>query len=264
MFFYIAKVLWFVLQPSVIVLIVLAGALFARAKSRDVTSARLLFIAIGILVAAMSPIPNALTLPLEQRFARTSLSGEPIAGIIILGGSEEPVIAANRSVHALNDAGERFTEAVALSRRLPQAKIVFSGGSGALLPQVGSEAETARAILIDLGVAPERIIVESQSRDTWENANFTKAIVKPQPGERWLLVTSAWHMPRSMGIFRAADFPIEPWPVDYRTAGWSDVLRFPQSPAEGLRRLELVMREYVGLAVYAVTGRSNSLFPGPV
>jgi len=90
-----------------------------------------------------------------------------------------------------------------------------------------------------------------------------KALVQRKPGERWLLVTSAWHMPRSVGVFRKAGFPIEPWPVDYRTAGLWDALRPFEAPADGLKRLDTAVREWIGLVIYRITGRSDAVFPGP-
>ena len=91
----------------------------------------------------------------------------------------------------------------------------------------------------------------------------TKALVDPKPGQRWLLVTSAWHMPRAMAAFRKAGFQVEPWPVDYRTAGWSDAFHlFPfESPAQGLRQLDLAVHEWLGLLAYRLSGRSDDAFP---
>ena len=208
-------------------------------------------------------MPNWLILPLEQRFERADLGGAPITGIVILGGGEDAPVAVARHTHALNEAGERISEAVALARKLPLARIVFSGGNAAFLPGVATEAVAVRAMLTDMGVAADRIAIEDRSRDTWENATFTKTMIGPKEGERWLLVTSAWHMPRSIGVFRAAGFAVEPWPVDYRTAGWRDGLSFFQSPADGLRRLDLVAKEYSGMLAYWLKGRTSSLFPGP-
>jgi uncharacterized SAM-binding protein YcdF (DUF218 family) len=90
-----------------------------------------------------------------------------------------------------------------------------------------------------------------------------KALVDPKPGERWLLVTSAWHMPRSIGIFRRVGFTVEPWPVDYRTADAWDLLRLFDAPADGLKRLDTATREWVGLLIYRLTGRTDALFPAP-
>lgn len=263
MFFYFAKVTWFVAQPSSLVVLALALAWWKLSRGIHRVTARLVAGGLAIGLAALSPLPNLLILPLEQRFARAELTGPPVTGIVILGGGEDAAIALKRHAHALNEAGERISEAVALSRLLPDARIVFSGGTAALIPGTVTEAQAVRDMLISMGVAAARITVEDRSRDTFENAVFTKALVVPKSPERWLLLTSAWHMPRAMGAFRFAGFPVEPWPVDYRTTGWGDALMFSFSAADGLRRLEVVGKEYAGLLAYRLNGRSSSLFPGP-
>jgi uncharacterized SAM-binding protein YcdF (DUF218 family) len=101
------------------------------------------------------------------------------------------------------------------------------------------------------------------SHNTWENAVYTKALAAPQPGQRWLLVTSASHMPRAMGVFRKVGFAVEPWPVDFRTADARDWFQTFESPAEGLRRVELAGHEWIGLITYWLMGRSDELFPEP-
>jgi uncharacterized SAM-binding protein YcdF (DUF218 family) len=262
MFFYPAKLLWFFLQPSSVMLVTLGLAVWSlpvglkRARS-------LLWAALAIGLAGWSPLANLMFLSLEQRFERADLTKAPVTGFIILGGGEEARIALARHAHALNDEGERLSEAVALAKVLPQARVVFSGGTAAVLPGVETEAQASREMLISMGVPSERITTEGRSRDTYENALFTKQLVQPQPGQRWLVVTSAWHMPRAMGVFRAINFPVEPWPVDYKTAGWHDGLHFHRSAADGLKRLEMITKEYVGLITYWLTGRSTSLLPGP-
>ena len=109
----------------------------------------------------------------------------------------------------------------------------------------------------------ERITLEDKSRDTLENARFTRELVQPRPGERWLLVTSAHHMPRSVGLFRSEGFSVEAYPVDYRTRGAIDLLRFFSTVGDGLRRTDTATREWVGLLVYRLTGRTAELFPAP-
>jgi uncharacterized SAM-binding protein YcdF (DUF218 family) len=156
-----------------------------------------------------------------------------------------------------------LTEAAALARRFPQSKIVLTGGSAEILsaPTIGADA--AALVLRDIGISGDRLLLEREARDTWENAIKTKKVVTPKPGERWLLVTSAWHMPRAMGAFRKAGFTVEPWPVDYRTAGWPDALRLLpfESPAVGLRQLDLAVHEWLGLLAYRLSGRSDEIFP---
>ena len=106
-----------------------------------------------------------------------------------------------------------------------------------------------------------RIILENKSRNTAENAAFSKAIANPKPGERWVVITSAAHMPRAMGVFRAAGFDVEAYPVDWRTqrTGGPAIKWF----VRGLADIDDAAHEYVGLLVYWLTGRSSELFPGP-
>jgi uncharacterized SAM-binding protein YcdF (DUF218 family) len=118
-------------------------------------------------------------------------------------------------------------------------------------------------ILESLGIAKQRLIVERNSRNTWENAVFTRELVQPKPGERWLLVTSAYHMPRSMGIFRKAGFRVEAYPVDWRMGGREDLFAFTNVGADGLGRTEVAMREWIGLVAYRLMGRTGELLPGP-
>src|SRR5258708_35869606 len=113
----------------------------------------------------------------------------------------------------------RCTGRGAAPRRYPASRILVSGGDGTLNPGVLSEAGATRDLLIQLGVAAQRIEIESVSRNTYENASLSYAAAQPKPGETWLLVTSAMHMPRAIGCFRRAGWAdITPYPVDYRTS----------------------------------------------
>jgi uncharacterized SAM-binding protein YcdF (DUF218 family) len=252
-------------QPSSLLLILLlAGA--ALLFTRHQKAGRRLVVAAAalLLVGGLLPLSTWLILPLEDRFQRTDLAGPDVDGIVVLGGAEDSGVATGRHAHGLNEAAERLTEGAALARRFPRAKIVFTSGSIEILsaPTIGADA--GALVLEDLGISgSDRLILERRSRNTWQNAVYTKALVNPKPGERWLLVTSAAHMPRAMGVFRQADFPVEPWPVDYRTAGPEDAMRLFEAPSEGLRRLEVTLREWIGLLAYRLSGRSDALFPGP-
>jgi uncharacterized SAM-binding protein YcdF (DUF218 family) len=263
MFFLPAKIFWFLLQPSSILMLAIAVALVAMAYSRMGLARRSAVIALAIALIAMSPLPQIVRLPLEDRFQRADLSGRPITGFVVLGGSEESLIATGRGLHAINEAGERVTEAAALARRLPAARIVVSGGSGELVPGRRSEAEVTRDLLVSIGVDADRIEIETTSRDTYENAVKTVALVRPSSGQRWLLVTSASHMPRAVGCFRVAGFPVEAWPVDYRTRGPGDTLSVPPAMSKGLSALDQIVREYIGLVTYRLVGRTDALLPAP-
>ncbi len=264
MFFVLSKVLGFFAMPSN--LVVSAGILgllllptrFARGGRR---------LAFGSLVVlailGLSPVGNALIIPLEERFPRWNAAGGAPDGIIVLGGAISADVSAARREVALNEAAERATAVAELARRYPAARILFSGGSAALFASEDPEAEFAVRLFESFGIARERVLLESRSRNTIENALFSKELVRPAPGERWLLVTSAFHLPRAVGVFRKAGFDIEPYPVDFRTRGMDDALRPFATMGEGLRRTDLAVREWVGLPVYWMIGRSSGLFPGP-
>jgi uncharacterized SAM-binding protein YcdF (DUF218 family) len=264
MFFPLSKILGFFAIPSNLVIsigvlgLLLLLTRFARA-GRVLAFASLIVLAI----LGLSPAGNALIIPLEERFPRWDATREAPDGIIVLGGAISPDVSAARDDVALNEAAERLTVAAELARRYPAARILFSGGSGALIYDEGAEAAFALRLLEDLGIPRERIMLEDRSRNTVENAVFSKALAHPRPGERWLLVTSAHHLPRAIGVFRKAGFPVEAYPVDWRTRGINDVLRPFATVGDGLRRSDTAVREWVGLAVYWVTGRSSALFPGP-
>jgi len=264
MFFPLSKILGFFAIPSDLVISVgLLGLLllptrFARA-GRALAFASLIVLAI----LGLSPVGNALMIPLEDRFPRWDAARGAPDGIIVLGGAISPDVSAARDEVALNEAAERLTVAAELARRYPAARIVFSGGSGALIYDEGAEAPFALRLLEDLGIPRARILLEDRSRNTVENAIFSKALIQPKPGERWLLVTSAHHLPRAIGVFRKMGFPVEPYPVDWRTRGAADALRPFATLGDGLRRSDTAVREWVGLAVYWLTGRSSALFPGP-
>jgi uncharacterized SAM-binding protein YcdF (DUF218 family) len=159
-------------------------------------------------------------------------------------------------------AAERLTEAARLARAFPKAKVVFSGGSGTLLRSGEVAAGPVAAYLKAMGIEADRIVLEAASRNTHENARFTKDLLKPQPGERWVLVTSAYHMPRSIGVFRKEGFTVVPFAVDYRTRGPEDWARLFDSVPSGFMRADLAAKEWVGLVSYWLLGRTSELFPG--
>lgn len=267
MFFLVSKVLTFLLQPStLLLLLIVAGLLLQRSLTHWRFGIKLIAAgAAGYFAAGVLPLSNLLILPLEQRYAGVAspAAGDKIAGIIMLGGFEDGWVSKGRGGLALNEAGERLTEGIRLALKHPEAKVVFTGGVGGLIAG-GTDAATPIGVLLqDWGLPAERIVLEDKSRNTAENAAFTRALVDPKPGERWLLVTSAYHMPRAIGVFRHAGFDVEPYPVDYRTYGPVDMTRLFESVGDGLKRTDLTAKEWIGLLVYWLTGRTDALFPGP-
>ena len=264
MFFILSKVAGFFALPSNLVIVVgllgvvLSRTRFARAGVRMALGSLLLLAVFGF-----TPLGNILMLGLEDRFPPWDGSRGGPDGIVVLGGAISPFVSAERGVVALNESAERMTAVVALARRYPAARIVFSGGDPGLLVADGVEADFAIQLFEDLGLARARITLERSSRNTFENAIFTRDLVAPKPGERWLLVTSAHHMPRAIGAFRRAGFAVEPYPVDWRTAGLVDAMRVFAQLGAGIQRTDMAMREWIGLMVYWLTGKTSALFPAP-
>jgi uncharacterized SAM-binding protein YcdF (DUF218 family) len=266
MFFYLSKILGFFSLPSNFILAIgFIGALllatrFARFGKKLVVASLIL-----IAVVGLGPVGNILILPLEQRFPNWNWNEMRVApdGIVVLGGAIGPELSLMRGEVSVNESAERVTAVAALARRYPQARIVYSGGNGGLLIREGNEAEFALKLFESFGIDRARIIAEDRSRNTVENAVFSKQLANPRPGERWWLVTSAYHMPRSIGAFRAAGFDVEAHPVDFRTRGWIDVVVPFGAVGDGLRRTDTAMREWVGLVAYRISGKSSALFPGP-
>ncbi|MCB4824090.1 YdcF family protein [Roseicella aerolata] len=260
--FVASKVLWWPLRPgtAAILLGLLGLALLWRGKrwGRWPALAGLGFFAL----IALLPLNQWIQLPLEDRFSRPATEPARIDGILVLGGAVEQRMTEARGLPALNGAAERMTEPVALIRRHPEARLVFTGGSASLAPGALSEADVARQLWLDLGVPAERMVFENESRNTHENAVNTFRLVQPGPGETWLLITSASHMPRAMGVFRRAGWQALAWPVNYRT-GYSVATWMDTSFPVRLQEFEWGFREWVGLTAYWLMGRTDALFPAP-
>lgn len=262
MFFVLSKLVWFVVSPvNLAILLALLAAVLSF--TRFARAARWLgVIALGALaLMAFSPLPRLVMWPLENRFPQQDAAQQPVDGIIVLGGA----IGVARGDVVMTTAAARMTKAVELARLHPQAKLVFTGGAANLIsPVTKTEADGARLLFEGLGLPQQRIILEDKSRNTRENATFTRDLVAPKPGERWLLVTSAWHMPRAMGVFRKAGFAVEAFPVDFLTEReLSKFIRVSGRAPRGLSIADDGFKEWAGLAAYWLAGYTDALFPGP-
>lgn len=264
MFFVLSKTLGIVLLPTnfLIGLGVLGAALSATRSAR---LGRRLLIASAVLLAicAFSPLGNWLLSPLESRFLPWDAARGAPDGIVVLGGSIEPDISIAHGVPVVRSSADRLIAAAALAHRYPNARILFTGGSGNLLENDAREADYAVEIFESLGISQARLIMERRARNTQENAEFAKALAAPKNGERWLLVTSAYHMPRSVGLFRKAGFAVEPYPVDWRVGGAASLLNLRTLAVEGLGYVDTAAREWMGLAAYRISGKTDQFFPGP-
>lgn len=262
----LSKILGLLAQPSSVAVLALFAGIWLLGRGRAPRLSRWLAWG-GLLLlvgGGLSPLGNVVILPLEQRFAGVPAPqpGSRVDGIILLGGFEDAHVSAGRGGLGLNEAAERITEGLRLALAHPEAKVVFTGGAGGLFATAEASGPVG-AFLADAGVDPARLVLENRSRNTYENAVFTREMVKPAPGQRWYLVTSAYHMPRAVGLFRKAGFDVIPYPVDYRTRGHGDVTRTFARIPQGLMRLDVAVNEWIGLFAYRVLGRIDELFPAP-
>ncbi len=264
MFYYLSKIAWLFLQPlSLTAILIGLGLIALMIAWRRIA---FLMVSAGFLVlflSAWTSLGALLLQPLEDRFARPADLPDNVAGIIVLGGGFEGAVNAARGGYELNSAGDRFLETAVLARRLPEAQVVVTGGAGALLLSGEPDGDTAPRLLEALGVSRDRMVLENRSRNTYENAQFTRELLQPDSSRRWLLVTSAFHMPRSAALFSKAGFDVIPWPVDYRTAGTEGPGFAEDNAIDSLENTTLAIREWLGLAAYFASGRIDSVFPAP-
>jgi uncharacterized SAM-binding protein YcdF (DUF218 family) len=263
MFFIASKVLWFVLVPVHLLLIgAFLGALAARGRFTHIGRRVAIFCGAILLVIAFTPVSVWLIRPLEDRFALPSAEMGAPTGIIVLGGAIDDEIGQARHQVSFGEGAGRLTEAAILARRYPQARIIYTGGSSSLIGRPSAESAEAKKLLVALGVDADRIELEERSRNTDENARFTRDLVAPKSGEIWLLVTSAYHMPRSMGLFRKAGFNVIAYPVDFHSNGDSRDWRMVAEATSRLRLFDIAAHEWTGLIAYRLAGKIDDWFPG--
>ncbi len=266
MFYYISKIAWFVLQPSAFfVLMIVAGLLISRTRWRS-WSRRIIITASGaLLLIAFSPLGRQLMIPLEDRFPLPSLSeleGKNIKGLVVLGGTVHMTITDQRGVPSVVSGAERIIETVKLAKKFPQAQILLIGGPNTLISKPTPDSEIVRQMLLDMGLESSRIKTENRSRNTWQNAKYTRDMGVINRGENWLLITSAYHMPRAIGCYRAAGLTLIPYPVDYMTGGEASRFAPFYYAMDGFTITDMATKEWLGLLAYRLTGRIKQLFPG--
>jgi uncharacterized SAM-binding protein YcdF (DUF218 family) len=189
---------------------------------------------------------------LENRFPRAR---EPahIDGILVLSAGQQLSISVRRGIPVQHFAGGDMIAAAELMRRHPEARLVFTG----------TTADVARKIFDQLGVDQSRATYEAAARDTWENLLFSQKLARPKPAETWLLVASALHMPRAMGVAQRLDWLIAPWPTDFLTPAGDGPATSRRSLGRNLATIDATVHEWLGLLVYRIVGKTAALFPAP-
>lgn len=258
-FFLASKVFWLAVQPGSWLFLLLLIGIRAFGSGRQKLGMTSLWLCLAlVLILGTLPIGETLLRPLEGRFqAKPPLRGP--FGIIVLGGGENGRSTGATGLPEVNDAADRFLAGIALAKMYPDAKLIFSGGSASVFGESVSGSVVAAQIFADAGIESERVVLEGGSRNTTENASLTLKLIDPSGTDEWVLVTSAFHMPRAVGTFCAAGWTgIVPYPVDFRGAGGGE---FGWDLAGRLGTLNIAIKEWIGLVAYRVTGKTDMLLP---
>ncbi len=263
MFFVLSKVLWFLIQPLNLIVLLLIGSALASWRNMPGTARWMRFLAmLGLIAPVLLPIGKWLLVPLEQQFLVPNPMPQTVDGIILLGGAQRPSLTNYWKEPELNGSVETLTTFLALARRYPQAKLVFSGGSGDIFRQDLSEENTVRLFFKQQSFDDSRVQYENKSRNTYENALFSKRMVQPKENQVWLFITNARTIPRAMGVFRKLDWNVVPIPADHTVVpngDWQPELNL----AAAFMLINEGLHEWLGMIAYYLSGKSDQLFPAP-
>lgn len=260
MFFGLSKIFWTLAQPlNALCLLALAGFII-RLRWKQMGQAMMSISLAMIVFLGILPVGPLLMTWLERQYPTPETLPRKIDGIIVLGGAFESYLSAETSHVVANDQVDRIFCFLDLARQYPAAKLVFSGGAGDILNPLAMEGDDARAFF-KLASFNRPILYEEKSRNTYENALYSKEMVSPQAGENWVLTTSAYHMPRSVGIFERLDWRVIPYQCDPKTDGTYNVFYRLPNAVGNFHLLNLATKEILGSIVYYLTGKTAFILP---
>jgi len=263
MFFTLSKVLWFFLEPgNAFLAALLLGLIFCKTRFRRLGKWLVGLSICFALTVTFLPIGPWMYGALENRFPVPGKLPAHVDGIVVLGGVIDPKLTKARRTPVIGGAVERITVSAELAKRYPTARLIYTGGSGSLLDQQDREADYVAGLYAALGVAREQLSFDREARNTWENGRNAYKMAQPKPGQHWILVTSAFHMPRAVGIFRRLGWATIPYPVDFSTPP-AQSFSSPMSFSLGLGQISSALHEWIGLMAYWVTGKTDAAIPKP-
>ena len=252
MIFYLSKLLWLFFNPfNLILIFFIIGFISNLIKYKKISlffyiSSLLIFFIAGVL-----PTGSYLNYLLEKKFHETNYLPNTVDGILILSGATNPILTKEYNQINLNSSVERLIESILLIKKYPKALIVFSGGLG--------HARVARDFFYNMDISLNNFIFEKKSRNTFENILFSKKMIDPKSNERWLIVTSAFHMDRSLAISKKLEWKFIPYVTDFnqrKNFSWKLTLNF----LDNFYEFEKASHEWVGLISYYFLGRSAYIF----
>ena len=261
MFYVLSKLAWLILEPfNFLLLLMVSGLILYRVAHVRSGILIVIFSLLTMLIVSIFPIGHYLLAQLEDRFPKPEVIDAEITGIIVLGGFVDGELYERDKWSGLESGIARLMGGAQLSHRFKKARVIFTGGPPISNKDGRSESEVAEDVFKALGVDMSRVSFERNSRNTAENAAFSKQIANPQKGDHWLLVTSAYHMPRAVGSFRSAGFAVGAYPVDFiANKKWPP----HGSGTKGLVVLGYAVHEFLGLMAYRLNGMTSEWFPAP-
>ena len=260
-FFYLSKYIWTVLSPDslFIILLTLCLLLFLLRQMKKATLLLGLLVFCTLFLSFFS-VGDWMLYPLESRFQHNPELPEHVDGIIVLGGSVIPDLSVEWQQLETNQFHERLSSFIQLAQLYPDARLVFSGGNASTDEDKPTEAQIAETYFLKSGISPERLLIENKARNTAENVSYSRQLASPQSNETWLMITTAYHMPRSMGVFCQQNWTVIPYPVDHQTLP-SKIYQPGFSLIEHANHLVLASHEWLGLLYYYISGKTLQLFP---
>lgn len=256
MFFYLSKIIGALIDPANLLTILFAFGLLAFVWKRFLAAKIMLGCSFALLlVFGILPIGHSGLYFIETRYTVPNPMPKDIDGIVVLGGAIESQKSERSGRPEFNEGAERVLSAMALAREYPDAKIIFSGGSSKLAGSKRSEAIDLDIFLRGMGFDMRNVVFEDESRNTYENISKSKLLAGTAEKGRWVLITSAFHTPRSMAIAEKQGWKFIPYPVDYRSQGRYLLLPRRFDILDNLYASKLFIRELTGIVAYKTTGK---------
>jgi uncharacterized SAM-binding protein YcdF (DUF218 family) len=236
---------------SAVVLLLIIGAM----RMRRFSQTGLALVVAGLWIASTPQFASFALKTLEQKYPLMSIADTPTADVlIVLGGGIRPPNSSN-PFPDLGDSSDRLVHALRLWKAGKAPKLLLVGRGNGWGSDVGSEGSAMAAVLQDFGIDQDAILVEGESRNTFENALYAKQIWDREGFRTGLLITSATHMSRSRAVFVERGFVVTPVPIDARAGAFDTMFPFTVLPdVRALDQVTYVWKEWLGLLVYRIRG----------
>lgn len=259
MSFYLSKILWEIFNPLNTIVILFIFSFVSSIINLNLISkflkilGLLFFIIFGIL-----PTGSYLNYILEKDFFYNNELSSDIKGMVILSGATNPYLTKEHQKVSLGGSVERLTESIQIIKNNPSIKIIFSGGPAYINHPNLNDSDSAKIFFSQMGVDISKIIFEDNSRNTYENILFSKEIAKPKIDEKWIVITSASHMRRTINVSNKLNWKLIPYPTDFNV-GKKFKFNISYNFLQNFNHSNKAVHEWVGLVYYYLLGKTNQI-----